>query len=139
MRQPEPQHQVDMLQNVDRKLEWMSKMLDLVSGALGVKMGVANVGDDAEDRKRLKEKLKDAVEKDRRDRFRKVESEHEVWLEYIFGICKPDLRTGKHGSRCSVHITVISKPKNISYCMISQFLTDFDNVHKACLVVVSDS
>ncbi len=102
----EPQQQLDMLQIVDRKLEWMSKMLDLVSGALGVKMGAVSGGGDAEDKKRLKEKLKDAVEKDRRDRFRKVESEQEVWMEYIFGICKADMRTGKRGSRCYASIIV---------------------------------
>jgi hypothetical protein len=102
----EPQQQLDMFQIVDKKLEWMSKMLDLVSGALGVKMGAVSGGDDAEDKKRLKEKLKDAVEKDRRDRFRKVESEQEVWMEYIFGICKPDMRTGKRGSRCYASIIV---------------------------------
>ncbi len=120
-RQTEVQHQVDMLQNVDRKVEGMSKMLDLMSGALGVKMGVANVGDDAEDRKRLKEKLKDAVEKDKRDRFRKIESEQEVWLEYIFGICKSDLRTGKHGSRC-YDVGFLSK--KIFFC-IDRLFSDY--------------
>ncbi len=100
-RQAEPQHNTDLFQTLEKKLEWISKKLDLVSTAVGaetLRTG-ANAGDDEEDRKRLKEKLKDAIVKDRRSRFRKVEPEHEVWLEYVFGICKPDQRAGKRGSR----------------------------------------
>ena len=56
-------------------------------------------GDDNEDRKRLKEKLKEALESDRRRRLRPIVSARQQWLEYIFGICKPDRRNGKRGNR----------------------------------------
>ena len=56
-------------------------------------------GDDNEDRKRLKEKLKEALESAQRNRLRQVESEQEVWMEYLFGVCRPDGRIGKMGSR----------------------------------------
>jgi hypothetical protein len=76
----------------------MDKKLDRISNFLGVKMGVAD-GNDDEDRRRLKEKLKAAIEIDRRSRIRTIVSRSEVWMEYIFGICSPDQRMGKRGSR----------------------------------------
>ncbi len=54
--------------------------------------------DDAEDRKRLKERLKEVLEVGERTRPTRV-SGKEGWLEYIFGICQPDGRFGKGGSR----------------------------------------
>ena len=58
------------------------------------------VGDDDEDRKRIKERLKEAVENDKRARARVIKAVHrESWLEYVFGICEPDRRVGKQGSR----------------------------------------
>ena len=54
----------------------------------------------ADDRKRLKERLKDAVEHDQSAAARGAgEAEREGWAEYLFGICKPDGRVGKLGSR----------------------------------------
>ena len=61
-------------------------------------------GDDNEDRKRLKEKLKEALERDRRSRLRRIMSERQRWAEYIFGICKPDRRNGKRGNRFAVSL-----------------------------------
>ncbi len=58
------------------------------------------VGDDDDDRKRIKERLKEAVECDKRARSRVVtDVTRESWFEYIFGICEPDRRVGKQGSR----------------------------------------
>jgi hypothetical protein len=36
------------------------------------------------------------------ERFARVvlEQAREEWLEYLFGICMPDRRNGKQGSRC---------------------------------------
>ncbi len=87
-------------QEVIRKLDCLDKKVENVAMAVGVRSGMAS-GDDEEDRRRLKEKLKEALDRDR-DRRNSVDdesSEHAVWLEYIFGICKPDQRMGKRGSR----------------------------------------
>jgi hypothetical protein len=50
-----------------------------------------------QDRKRLKEKLKEAMRADHTKSV--VVCEREAWMEYLFGICKPDGRIGKPGSR----------------------------------------
>jgi hypothetical protein len=87
--------------DVERKLdslsESMSRKLERIAYALGIRNlnVVDNSGDDAEDRKRLMEKLKSAFDNDRLRRFREAGSEREQWLEYVFGICKPDQRVGK--------------------------------------------
>ena len=61
------------LASIDRKLEQ-------IAVSLGVR-GVSSEGDDEEDRKRLKEKLKQAIEADRRSRVRTIVSRGEVRLE----------------------------------------------------------
>ncbi len=83
---------------LDTKFGDINRKLELIAAAVGVKAGNQE-GDDEEDRKRLKEKLKVAIELDRRNRVRTIVSSREVWLEYIFGICRPDKRMGKRGSR----------------------------------------
>jgi hypothetical protein len=86
------------LLELDSRIGSMDRKLDRIAAAVGVK-SVGNDGDDEADRKRLKEKLKVAIELDRRSRIRTIVSQSEVWLEYMFGICKPDQRIGKRGSR----------------------------------------
>ena len=88
----------EMHPSLDTKIGEVNKMLERIAVAVGVKIG-GNEGDDEEDRKRLKEKLKVAIELDRRTRVHTIVSSREVWLEYIFGICSPDKRVGKRGSR----------------------------------------
>jgi hypothetical protein len=39
------------------------------------------------------------LEMEKRQLIQSDVSEGEAWLEYIFGICKPDRRVGKLGSR----------------------------------------
>jgi hypothetical protein len=96
--------------DVDRKLdalsESMSRKLERIAYALGIRNlnVVDNSADDAEDRKRLMEKLKSAFDHDRLKRFRNAGTERERWLEYVFGICKADQRIGKRGSR-SFHLS----------------------------------
>ena len=79
----------------DRYRFGLEKRLDRIASAVGVKTN----GEEDDDRKRLKEKLKQAIERDKRSRVRKIESEQAMWLEYIFGICKADRHFGKRGSR----------------------------------------
>jgi hypothetical protein len=86
------------LLELDSRFEAIDKKLEQIVGAVVVR-GPANENDDDEDRKRLKEKLKLAIEADRRSRVRTIVSQGEVWLEYMFGICAPDQRLGKRGSR----------------------------------------
>ncbi len=77
------------------------------------------VGDDDEDRKRIKERLKEAVESDKRVRARVVKTtKHESWLEYVFGICEPDRRMGKHGSRCVVSRLTRMKKVSSSFALM---------------------
>jgi hypothetical protein len=124
--------------DVDRKLdalsESMSRKLERIAYALGVRnLNVAdNSGDDAEDRKRLMEKLKSAFDGDRRMRFGKAGTERERWLEYVFGICKPDQRIGKRGSRCPSlqPLAVILVGHVIPYHYISEFYScDYRLIH----------
>jgi hypothetical protein len=51
------------------------------------------------DRKRLKEKLKEAMEQKNETSVSKLVQKSIGWAEYIFGICKPNGRLGKEGSR----------------------------------------
>jgi hypothetical protein len=72
-------------------------MLGKIAHSLGVKEDT-NVGDDEEDRKRLKVRLKEALES-KRPVIDSTVLEAKGFLERYFGICGPDGRTGKHGSR----------------------------------------
>jgi hypothetical protein len=94
----EPPQTAAGLLELSTKFVAMDKKLEKISHSLGVKVGV-NDGNDDEDRRRLKEKLKVAIEVDRRSHIRAIVSRGEVWMEYIFGICLPDQRIGKRGSR----------------------------------------
>jgi hypothetical protein len=56
-----------------------------------------------DDRKRLKERLKSALEQDQAAMAGGAGGAETMgWAEYLFGICKPDGRTGKIGSRYRV-------------------------------------
>ncbi len=95
---PQSPWDTDMLIDFSKKIWTIDKKLEQIAVSMGVR-GVSSEGDEEEDRKRLKEKLKQAIEADRRSRVRTIVSRAEVWLEYIFGICRPDQRLGKRGSR----------------------------------------
>ena len=83
-----------MLQALDQKLA-------AIAGALGVSLPTAaEHRDRAEESKRLKEKLVGALEVESTRRTRH-ERPPETWAEYVFGICRPDARVGKMGSRCA--------------------------------------
>ena len=85
---------------MDQRLVVLDRQLMLVAKAVGAPLlQRVSAGDDNEDRKRLKEKLKEALEIDRRGRLRLILSEREQWAEYLFGICQPDRRNGKRGNR----------------------------------------
>jgi hypothetical protein len=96
--------------DVDRKLDALSeslgKKLERIAYVLGIRNlnVVDNSADDAEDRKRLMEKLKFAFESDRQKKLSKLESDGEKWLDHVFGICKPDQRIGKRGSRYTISV-----------------------------------
>jgi hypothetical protein len=132
--------------DVDKKLEALSeslgKKLERIAYALGIRNlnVVDNSADDAEDRKRLMEKLKFAFDNDRRKRLSKSKSDGEKWLNYIFGICKPDQRIGKRGSRygfsvafkqlnCFGHIFGMSNYNThlVSVCCAGLFIQNLDS------------
>ena len=83
------------------RIDLVEERLGKIAHAVGVKEG-ASVGDDEEDRKRLKVRLKEALDR-KRVKARKSLAQAEGALEYCFGICEPDGRTGKRGSRCARH------------------------------------
>jgi hypothetical protein len=89
---------IDLLASrVSTGFEMAEAVLGKISHALGVKDD-AKVGDDEEDRKRLKVRLKEALD----GKWLPTDSSElkpEGFLEHYFGICGPDGRTGKHGSR----------------------------------------
>ncbi len=95
----------DRSSDIGSKLAVIDRKLERIAASLGIR-GVSREGDEEEDRKRLKEKLKQAIEADRRSRMRTIFSTREVWLEYVFGICRPDQRMGKRGSRWPVFLFV---------------------------------
>ena len=89
----------DRLKDLDTRIGEMNQKLNSIGIAVStLSKSKINEGDE-DDRKRLKEKLKLAIELDRRSRIRTIVSRREVWMEYIFGICSPDKRIGKRGSR----------------------------------------
>ncbi len=90
--------QVQQEQDRQRALS-MERRLDQIASAVGVR---AVAGEEDDHRKRLKEKLNLAIERDKRSRIRQIVPEHAKWLEHIFGICKADQRLGKRGSRLLV-------------------------------------
>jgi hypothetical protein len=85
--------------NIDRKLDGLDEKLESIACAVGARTDIGT--SEEEDRRRLKEKLKEALESAARNSVQEIDSEREVWLEYIFGICKPNGRIGKAGSRYS--------------------------------------
>jgi hypothetical protein len=82
--------------SLEKRFAIVESRLESIAEAVGVAAEV-NVGDDDADRKRLKERLKEALEGDQTSQSN--HNEKETWMEYIFGICKPDGRVGKRGSR----------------------------------------
>ena len=83
---------------INLQLEGLDRTLALVAEAVGVNYLTGEAGD-RDDRRRLKEKLKVAMETGQRLTVRQIDSEREMWMEYFFGICKPDGRVGKAGSK----------------------------------------
>jgi hypothetical protein len=83
----------------DRRFDDLDRKLNMIAEAVGVRMR-AKEEEDAEDRKRLKERLKEALALEKTHRLRTIdEDEREGWVEYIFGIVQPNGRVGKMGSR----------------------------------------
>jgi hypothetical protein len=92
---------------IDKLSNIMEKRLEKIAEAVGVNKTV-NEGDDDEDRKRLKERLNEAL-KTHKKKVLKKEIHDDGWAEYLFGICKPNGRLGKHGSRF-IEPTFVLKP-----------------------------
>ena len=81
----------------EHHLEKIESKINLISGVVA---GESTQRVDGEDRKRLKEKLKEAMRTENM-KSSGIVPEREEWMEYLFGICKPDGRVGKPGSRCA--------------------------------------
>jgi hypothetical protein len=87
-----------VLAKVDARSDGVERRLDKIAHAVGIRNAVS-AGDDDEDRKRLKMRLKEALAiQNAHDRV--SASWVEGYLEYFFGIRPPNGRIGKQGSRC---------------------------------------
>lgn len=82
------------LAGMGRGVAALGEKLDRIAEAVGVRPS-ENSGDDDEDRKRIKERLKEALEIHKRQQG----LEQAGFVEYFFGICRADGRVGKAGSR----------------------------------------
>ena len=83
---------------LEQRMRAMDDRLAAIAEAVRAEAKVS-AGDDDEDRKRLKERLKEALATQRRPSRTGAAAEGEPWMEYLFGICRPDGRVGKKGSR----------------------------------------
>jgi hypothetical protein len=81
---------------LNKRIDSLDEKLENIAEALGAKRTKTNKDD--EDRKRLKERLMQAIDH-HHDRFPESEVEKESWISYIFGICESNGRTGKQGSK----------------------------------------
>jgi hypothetical protein len=87
-----------VITRVDLRCDIVEKRLEKIAHAVGIKH-VVNAGDDEEDRKRLKMRLKEALSiQNAHDRVHL--NEPEGFFEYFLGIRPPNGRVGKQGSRC---------------------------------------
>ena len=82
--------------NLGIQLHNMEMRLDEIADLVGAKSRNATE-DKLEECKRLKEKLKSALELEKLQL--RIFEQKETWMDYIFGICKPDGRVGKMGSK----------------------------------------
>ena len=82
---------------VRKSVESMDTKIDEIAQAVGIDKQDASAGDDEEDRKRIKERLREALETS----YERVNRNNvnKTFLEYFFGICKTNGREGKVGSR----------------------------------------
>jgi hypothetical protein len=97
---------------IGERYSLIENRLKLIAEAVGITVQ-ANAGDDNEDRKRLKEKLKEALElKQKEHSFQNKEKE--PWMEYIFGICKANRRVGKGGSRYVILVSTLQADRTSS-------------------------
>ncbi len=84
---------------LDTRCDAVERRLEKIAYAVGIRY-VVSAGDDNEDRKRLKMRLKEALKLQHTNSGgRVIESEREGFLEYFFGIRAPNSRVGKQGSR----------------------------------------
>mmetsp|Transcript_53366 Transcript_53366/g.111374 ORF Transcript_53366/g.111374 Transcript_53366/m.111374 type:complete len:210 (+) Transcript_53366:1654-2283(+) len=84
--------------SLGKQLACVENKLESIAESLGITAQVS-AGDDDLDRRRLKEKLREALEEENKHSKQKKLKGYALWMEHIFGICKPDGRIGKMGSR----------------------------------------
>ena len=91
------QEEERVIAKIDVRCDGMERRLDKIAHAVGIR-NVVSAGDDDEDRKRLKMRLKEALTiQNANDRV--TASGSEGYLEYFLGIRPPNGRVGKQGSR----------------------------------------
>jgi hypothetical protein len=101
-------------EKIGNRYSLIENRLKLIAESVGITVQ-ANAGDDNEDRKRLKEKLKEALELKQKEHSLQ-NKEKEPWMEYVFGICKADGRVGNGGSRYVILASTLQADRT-SYVM----------------------
>ena len=88
----------EKFEKLDATLESLKSLINVAKVSEDSKAANASkAGDDDQDRKRIKERLKEAFETHKKREHR--DEEVVKWPEYLFGICEPDKRQGKKVSR----------------------------------------
>ncbi len=87
-----------MREFTENKFEMIEKKLHIIAEGFS-KVENKKAEEEAEDRKRLKERLKEALDEGKQILRMSTGLQYEGWFEYFFGICNPDGRIGKAGSR----------------------------------------
>jgi hypothetical protein len=80
------------------QLQLIDRKISIVAETVGINNieGSSSIDDD---RRRLKERLRSALNNEQiRNRY-SMAAAPRVWLEYVFGIARPDRKRGIHGSR----------------------------------------
>jgi hypothetical protein len=86
-----------VIAKIDSRCDGVERRLDKIANAVGVR-NVVSAGDDEEDRKRIKMRLKEALTIQNANDSVSA-SGQEGYLEYFLGIRPPNGRIGKQGSR----------------------------------------
>jgi hypothetical protein len=148
---PDSIFQQESTMKIDQRLASVELHLKTLANALCLKVNDQNTekGEvektsdtqlEREDRKRLKQRLKDALEYQSEMSTMQTHENHTSWAEYIFGICRPDGRMGKEGSRSLLILMVYYFPCSLPSLTLQNALQTYPSaiqIHARYLLLFS--